>query len=76
MADVEQIKADIAELQAAEAAAVTELQTLADQVQALKEAGADNVSQADLDQLHDNIQAVTSSLASATQAAQSSTEDQ
>ena len=73
MADVEQIKSDIEALQAAEADAVEELQTLADQVQALKDAGASNVSDADLEQLHDNIQAVTSGLRSGVQAAQEST---
>ena len=73
MADVEQIKSDIEALQAAEADAVEELQTLADQVAALKDAGASNVSDADLEQLHNNIQAVTSGLRAGVQSAQEST---
>ena len=73
MADVEQIKSDIEALQAAEADAVEELQTLADQVEALKNAGASNVSDAVLEQLHENIQAVTTGLRAGVQAAQEET---
>jgi hypothetical protein len=72
MADVEQIRADITALQDAEAAASGELQTLADQVAALRQAGASNITDADLEQLHENIQAVTSGLVAATQQAQES----
>jgi len=70
MADVEQIKQDILDLQAAQVGAVGELQALADQVAALKDAGASAVTDEQLSTLHDNLQSVTSALVTATQQAQ------
>jgi len=70
MADVEQIKQDILDLQAAQVGAVGELQALADQVAALKDAGASAVTDEQLAVLHDNLQSVTSALVTATQQAQ------
>lgn len=69
MADVEQIKQDIADLQAAESGAVSELEALADQVAQLKDAGASAVTDDQLEELHNNLQAVTSGLVEATQSA-------
>ena len=74
MADIAQIQADVAALQDAGAAAANELQDLADTVAQLREAGADNISDADLEQLHDNLQSVTTSLTAATQSAQTQSE--
>jgi hypothetical protein len=67
MADIAQIQSDIVALQNAEHAAVTELQALADMVASL-EAGTITTEQ--LNELHDNLQSVTSSLVAATQSAQ------
>jgi hypothetical protein len=72
MTDISQIQADVAALQDAEAAAADELATLASQVNAMREAGANNVSDEDLAQLHDNLQSVTSALTLATESAQQS----
>src|SRR5215469_12346958 len=71
LATLDQIQADIAALQDASAAAATELQQLADQVSQLQ---AGQVTQAQIDNLHDSLQSVTSSLVSATQSAQTQTE--
>ena len=73
MADIEQIQADIAALQDAEAAAANELQDLADLISQLREAGASAVTDAQLEQLHDSLQSVTTQLTAATQSAQTQT---
>lgn len=70
MADIEQIKADVAALQDAGAAAANELQALVDTVAALKEGGANAVTDEQLANLHDNLQSVTTALTAATQSAQ------
>lgn len=70
MADVAQIKQDITDLQGAQAGAVNELQTLADQVAQLQSAGADAITDAQLEELHNNLQSVTSALSQATSEAQ------
>jgi multidrug resistance efflux pump len=67
MADIAQIQADVKALQDAEAAAANELQALADSVAELQ-AGA--VSQEQIENLHDSLQSVTTSLVAATQSAQ------
>jgi type II secretory pathway component PulM len=67
MADITQIQSDITALQNAEHAAVAELQALADMVASLE---AGNVTAEQLDELHGNLQAVTSGLVAATQSAQ------
>lgn len=67
MADVEQIKTDIAALQQAQAAASAELGELANMVETLQ---AGTVTQDQLDALHDRLAAVTSSLVSSVQDAE------
>lgn len=74
MADIEQIKADVAALQDAGAAAANELQALVDTVAALKEAGPGAVTEDQLNALHDNLQSVTTALTAATQSAQTQVE--
>ena len=67
MADITQIQADIAALEAAQAAASTELRELADMVSTLQ---ASTVTDEQLSELHDKLAAVTSSLVDATQDAE------
>lgn len=74
MADIEQIKADVAALQDAEAAAASELGQLADLVTAMRQSGAAAVTDEQLAELHDSLQSVTTALTAATQSAQTETE--
>lgn len=74
MADLTQIQNDVAALKDAQAAAADELEALANQVNDLRNAGADNVSDEDLATLHDNLQSVTTALTAATQSARTSTD--
>jgi hypothetical protein len=67
MADIAQIQADVAALKDAEAAAADELEKLANLLGSLQ---AGQVTQAQLDELHDNLQSVTTQLVAATQSAQ------
>jgi hypothetical protein len=67
MADIAQIQADIAALKDAEAAAANELETLANLITTMQ---AGTVTQAQLDEIHDSLQSVTTQLTAATQAAQ------
>jgi uncharacterized coiled-coil protein SlyX len=69
MADIAQIKADVAALQDAQAAAANELESLTNIIAQLQ-AGTP-VSEEQLEALHESLQSVTTSLTAATQAARS-----
>jgi multidrug resistance efflux pump len=69
MADIAQIQADIAALKDAEAAAADELERLANLLTSMQ---AGTVTQAQLDEIHDSLQSVTTQLTAATQAAMAS----
>jgi len=65
MVDISKLQSDVTALQQAGQAAATELGDLVTQVQQLQEAGADNITQADIDSLVSSVEGVTSSLTAA-----------